>query len=142
MVAYYNPTSFNTYKQQTAKTASPGELTLMLYDGCIKFMKQSKLFMEEQNFSKSHETSMKAQKILNELMATLDMKYEISTQLSALYHFMQTEIKASNVERKPEKLPDIIDLMTELRDTWQEAVKINRKESLGSVPTRSGSYEA
>jgi flagellar protein FliS len=70
------------------------------------------------------------------------MKYEISTQLSALYHFMQTEIKASNVERDPQRLPDIIELMTELRDTWQEAVKINRKESLGSVPMRSGSYEA
>ena len=140
MVAYANPGSCNnSYRQQTAKTASPGELTLMLYDGCIKFLKLAKLHIEESNIDKAHDSSIKAQNIIHEFMTTLDMQYDVSKQLMSLYQFMLEEIKAANIAKETVRLLPVIDLLTELRNTWQQAVKINRQQqSGGAAPMSSG----
>ncbi|GHU93947.1 flagellar protein FliS [Clostridia bacterium] len=126
-----NPNAgYNRYQQQSAMTASPGELTLMLYDGCIKFLKQSKLFMEEKDPVKASNASIRAQNIISELMATLDMKYDVSKGLYSLYDFILRGIIQSNVHKDPALLELPISMVTELRDTWQQAVRINRQQAV------------
>lgn len=133
MVAYANPNAgYSQYKTQSAMTASPGELTLMLYDGCIKNLKLSKMYMVEKNISRANETSIKAQAIVSELMRSLDMQYEVSEQLFSLYVFINKQIAESNMKKQPELVDAPLSLITELRDTWQQAVRINRHQIMGN----------
>ena len=133
MVTYVNPnTGYNQYKTQSALTASPGELTLMLYEGCIKNLKLSKMYMEEKNVSKAHEMSLKAQAIIAELARTLDMKYDVSAQLALMYDYIDRQIVASNVKKDASLVDEPLGLVTELRDSWQQAVRLNRHQILGS----------
>ncbi|MCL2085146.1 MAG: flagellar export chaperone FliS [Oscillospiraceae bacterium] len=131
MYAMKNPAAqYNVYQQQSAMTASPGELTLMLYDGCVKFLKQSKMFMEEHEIEKSSNASIRAQKIITELMATLNPAYEMSDNLYKLYDFILHNIVQSNLKKDASMLDTPIQMMSELRDTWQQAVRINRQQAV------------
>ena len=122
---------YGRYQQQSAMTASPGELTLMLYEGCVKFLKQSRLHMEEHHFDKASNSSIRAQDIISELMATLDMSYEISENLYNLYDFILRQIIQSNIKKDVSLLEEPINMMSELRDAWQQAVKLNRQQNSG-----------
>lgn len=132
MVAYANAgNQYNQYRQQSAMTASPGELTLMLYDGCIKDMKLFCMAVEENDFVKANETSQKAQAIVSELMRSLDMKYDLSKQLMSLYDFILHTMVQSNIKKDVSLAHVAMDMVTELRDAWQQAVRINRQQVFG-----------
>ena len=135
MLAY--STAGNQYKQQSAMTASPGELTLMLYDGCIKNLKLNRMYIESRDFSGANTVSQKAQNIIAELLRSLDMRYELSGQLRSLYEFMLNELILSNVKKDLEKVDVVLGMVTELRDTWQQAVRLNR-QSMGSTVSTAG----
>ncbi|MCL1820007.1 MAG: flagellar export chaperone FliS [Oscillospiraceae bacterium] len=124
---------YGRYQQQSAMTASPGELTLMLYEGCVKFLKQSRIYLEDQDIEKASNTSIKAQKIISELMATLDMSFDISNNLYSLYDFILRLVVQSNIKKEASMLDEPIKMMSELRDTWQQAVKLNRQQSYGGM---------
>jgi flagellar protein FliS len=135
MYAQQPAAQYGRYQQQSAMTASPGELTLMLYEGCVKFLKQSRLFMEEHQFDKASNASIRAQDIISELMATLDMSYDISNNLYSLYDFILYQIVQSNIKKNVSLLEEPITMMSELRDTWQQAVRLNRQQnsSMGAI---------
>ncbi len=117
------------YKQQNIMTASPGELTLMLYDGCIKNLKLGKMYICENNIEKTNESLLRSQDIVFELVRTLDSQYEIAGQLNALYQFVLDKISASNISKSDEGLGDAIEILSGIREAWQEAVKLNRQQS-------------
>ncbi|HWI47287.1 MAG TPA: flagellar export chaperone FliS [Rummeliibacillus sp.] len=124
--------AYDAYKQNSVNTASPGELTLMLYNGCIKFIHQGEKAIEQQNKEKTNENIKKAQAIISELMATLDMKYDISKQMLPLYEYMHRRLIEANLKNDIEILKEIEGLVTEFRDTWKEVIKINRqKQNIG-----------
>ncbi len=132
MVSYAKQGSqYNQYKQQNAMTASPGELTLMLYDGCIKHLKLSKMHIEGKDLIKANESSQRAQEIIIELMRTVDTQYEIGKQLIQLYGFMLDTMIKANLKKDPLALDPALELLAELRDTWQQAVRLNRKQVFG-----------
>jgi flagellar protein FliS len=133
MVAY--SAAGNQYKQQSAMTASPGELTLMLYDGCIKDLKLAKMHIGTKDYNKSNDVLQKAQAIICELMRSLDMRYDLSKQLMQLYDFLLDTLVWANVKKDTTKIDDALDLVTELRDTWQQAVRLNRQQTMvpGSI---------
>ena len=123
------------YRQQNVMTASSGELTLMLYDGCIKNLKLGKMHIDEKDIEKTNEALTKSQDIVFELIRTLDNQYEISGQLFALYQFVLDKISASNVSKEDMGIDDAIDIMAGIREAWQEAVKINRQQSYEETGT-------
>lgn len=130
MIAYANTGSqYNQYRQQSAMTASSGELTLMLYDGCIKDLKLAKMYIEEKDLHRANENSKKAQAILDELMRTLDMRYPISEQLLQIYEFILHLVVESNMKKDTKMLDSAVEMVTELRDTWQQAVRLNRQRT-------------
>ena len=125
--------AFNAYKQNSVTTASPGELTLMLYNGCIKFIGKAKQAMEEKNIQDKNYNIQRAQSIINELIVTLNMDLEISKQMYPLYDYMNRRLIEANIKNDVEILNEVEGLVTEFRDTWKEVIKITRQQQYGQL---------
>jgi len=109
-------------------TAPPEQLTLMLYNGAIRFINESIAAIHEKQVERSHNANIRTQNIIRELMATLDMQYDIAKQLMALYDYMEYRLQNANMKKDAEQLEEVKGLVTELRDTWAEAMKKVQKE--------------
>ena len=120
--------ALNQYKQSAVFTATPEELTLMLYDGAIKFMNIAKYHIENNNVVKSHETLIRAQDIIIELNSSLDMKYEVSENLRGLYDFVLERLIDANIGKKVEPIDEALEIVTDMRDTWKEAMLKVKKQ--------------
>ncbi len=120
----YGSNKSSNYLEQKILAARPEELTLMLYDGVIKFVMQGKLFIEKKNFEKTNYVLQRAQAILEELRATLNMDIEISQGLEQIYIYMNDRLYDANVEKDLSILDEILELAEELRDTWKEAMEL------------------
>lgn len=123
------PNPYAQYQQQSILTASPQDLTLMLYNGCIKFLKQAELAIEQKDIAGSHAALQRAQDIVLEFMSTLDMQYEVSHSLMPLYDYIHRRMIEGNIKKDASIVKECIDLVSELRDTWVEAVRLNRGQS-------------
>lgn len=112
------------YKENNIKTASPQELTLMLYNGALKYVGQSKIFIEQNRIENANNSIIRVQDIIDELNATLDMQYEISHNLRSLYLYIGEKLVDANISKSPTALDEVKGMITELRDTWKEAMEI------------------
>lgn len=132
-MAINNP--YQSYKQNSVNTASPGELTLMLYNGCLKFINQAKKAIEENNIEAKNTNIQKAQNIIQELMVTLNMDLEISKNMMSLYDFMRRRLIDANIKGDVAILSEVEELVTDFRDTWKEVIQVNRqKQYAGGGP--------
>lgn len=120
-------TNRDKYLEQKIMAARPEQLTLMLYDGMVRFLKQGKLFMEagqsRENVPKINNSLQRAQAIMNELQSTLDMDIEISENLDLLYDYMIRRTMEANIDKDIDVLDEVIELAEDLRDTWKEAME-------------------
>ncbi|SDK04263.1 flagellar export chaperone FliS [Sediminibacillus albus] len=122
---------YQTYKNNSVTTASPGELTLMLYNGCLKFIKQATRNIEKDNHEQKNVNIQKAQKIIQELMVTLDPKAEITKEIMPLYDYINNRLMEANINNDRAILEEASGLVTEFRDTWKEVIKLNRQKQYG-----------
>lgn len=108
------------YRKNAVNGASPLQLVIMLYDGALRFMEAGKHAMANKDIPKQNEALLRAQRIVFELMACLDMDQgaEIATNLYALYTYVVNELVDANVADKPEGINRSIQVMRELRETW------------------------
>ncbi|MFJ5767790.1 flagellar export chaperone FliS [Lysinibacillus sp. NPDC093210] len=127
-----NLTAQNAYKQNSVTTASPGELTLMLYNGCLKFLNKAKLAIQEKNIQDKNTNLLKAQAIISEFMATLNMDIEVSKNMLALYEYMNRRLVEANIQNDISIIEEVEGLVTEFRDTWKEVIRINRQQQFGN----------
>ena len=111
------------YQQNSIMTATPEELTLMLYNGCIKGIRLAKIGLEDKDYEKANLYLCKAQAIIRELRATLDMKYDISKNLYELYTYFLDRLIEANVKKESSILDEVEQFVSDLRDTWAEAMK-------------------
>lgn len=118
----------NAYKQNSVTTASPGELTLMLYNGCLKFLTLAKKAMLDKDIQTKNTNLQKAQAIITELMVTLDMNVPISKEIQPLYDYMNRRLLEANIKNDPAIIDEVAGLMTEFRDTWKEVIRLNRQQ--------------
>lgn len=120
------------YKNQQIMTASPQELTLMLYNGAIRFTSESIIALENNDLNKSHTANLRAQDIVREFIYTLDMQYEISQNWAALYEYINYRLTQANIKKDKEMLVEARGLLTELRDAWHQAMKaVRMPEAVG-----------
>jgi len=124
---------YQTYHNTQAMTASPGELTLMLYNGAIRFLKQTKQAMEQENLTEMQNNIRRTQDIIHELMATLNPDMELSQNLFSLYEFMNRHLLNAQLKKDPALVQDVIELMEDLRNTWSEAVKATRGQTVAGA---------
>jgi len=122
----------NAYKQNSVTTASPGELTLMLYNGCLKFLNKAKLAIHDKNVQEKNINLQKAQAIISELRATLNMEIEVSKNMLALYEYMNNRLVEANIRNDITIIEEVEGLVTEFRDTWKEVIRINRQQQFGN----------
>ena len=113
------------YQQTQMNTAPKEQILLMLYDGAVRFLYLSKAGFAEKNIEKIHNNIVRVQKIITEFEASLDMENggEFAKNLYGLYEFMSGQLTQANIKKKEECLDIVIKHMTELRDTWREAIK-------------------
>ncbi|WP_274309214.1 flagellar export chaperone FliS [Solibacillus daqui] len=128
-----NTNAFNAYKQNSVTTASPGELTLMLYNGCLKFLGKAKVAIEQKNIEEKNYNIQRSQAIIAELMSTLNMDIDISKQMLPLYEYMNRRLVEANMKNDPAIIEEVEGLVTEFRDTWKEVIKITRQQQYGGV---------
>lgn len=128
-MAATNP--YATYKQKAMNTTSPGELTLMLYNGCLKFIKRAERALEENNASEKNVNLIKAQDIIRELMVTLKADSEVGENMLRLYDFILSRLVDANVNNDAKALKEAEEFVTDFRDTWKEVLVIDRKQRHG-----------
>lgn len=122
---------YEKYKSNAVTTASREELTLMLYDGAVKFCNQSIAMMESKDHVKTNELILKVQNIIREFQITLDKRHEISEQLDLLYDYLYRRLVEANMKKDIEIMTEVRDHLRNLRDTWKEAMKLAKQ---GAVP--------
>jgi len=125
MIAY---NAYNQYKENSIFTASPEELTLMLYNGLVKFIMRGIDSIEKKNIQEANTNIIKAQNIVSEFMNTLDMNYEISSSLNSIYDYMLSRLIDANVAKDKDILEEVLGFAKVLRDTWEQAMKISKKQ--------------
>ena len=118
----------NAYKKQQIMTASPEELTLMLYNGAIRFVTESILAVEKNDIQKAHTANMRAQNIVREFMVTLDMKQEISQNWLQIDEYILHCLIQGNMKKDTIQLKEAKRLLVEFRDTWVQAMKLVRAD--------------
>ena len=133
MMTVQTAAAFNAYKQNSVTTASPGELTLMLYNGCLKFLTRAKKAIEEKNIEEKNTNIQKAQAIISELMSTLNADLEVSKQMIPLYDYMNRRLMEANINNDSTIITEVEGLVTEFRDTWKEVIKITRQQQYGTA---------
>lgn len=131
-MALSNP--YQSYQQNSVNTASPGDLTLMLYNGCLKFITLGKKAMETGNIQEKNNNLLKAQNIIHELMVTLNMDVAVSKDLLALYDYLNRQLIEANMKNDPAILDEVTEFVTDFRNTWKEAIQLNRQKQF----TQSG----
>ncbi|WP_027409296.1 flagellar export chaperone FliS [Anoxybacteroides tepidamans] len=124
-MAVNNP--YQSYQTNAVQTASPGELTLMLYNGCLKFIKQACRAIDEQNVEERNTNLLKAQKIVQELMVTLNMEYEVAKHMMAMYDYIYRRLVEANIKADKTILEEVEGYVTEFRDTWKQVIQICRQ---------------
>ncbi|MEY8417350.1 flagellar export chaperone FliS [Tissierella praeacuta] len=115
--------ALNKYKQNSVSTATPEELTLMLYDGAIKFMNIGKYSIENKDLEKAHSSLIRAQDIILELNYSLDMNYDISKELRELYSFILSKLVDANINKNTKAIDEALVIVNDMRDTWKEVMK-------------------
>ena len=115
------------YNQNKILTASPAELTLMLYDGAIKFCNIAIMGIEQNDISKAHNNIMKVQKIIEEFQLTLNFKYEIANDFNNVYNYLMRRLREANMSKDKAILEEVDEHLHTMRDTWKEFMRLNHK---------------
>lgn len=121
--------ALNKYKENSITSATPEELTMMLYNGSLKFMNIGKDAIEKNDFQRKNDALLRAQQIVTELQASLNMDYEISEEMDALYRFINEKLMEANINKSTKEIDEAMEIMMGMRDAWREVIKQIRQKS-------------
>ena len=120
------PDVYAQYNNSKVLTASPAELTLMLYEGAIKFCNVAIVAVEQRDIPKAHTNIVKVQRIIDYLRQTLDMKYPVAQDFENIYVYLSQRLVEANLKKDKEILEEINMHLHSVRDTWKEVMRINQ----------------
>ena len=113
------------YQKNAVQTASPAKLTLMLYDGAVKFTNIAIEAIEAGDIEKAHNNIVKAQNIIVEFRSTLDMKYPVAKDFDVVYDYIYRRLVEANMKKDKDILVETLKHIKTMRDTWREVMKLN-----------------
>jgi flagellar protein FliS len=122
------PNKYEQYNNNKIMTASPAELTLMLYEGAIKFCNIAIMGIEQKDISKTHTNIVKTEKIVDYLRATLNMKYSVAQEFENIYVYLGRRLVEANLKKDKEILEEVCEHLRSVRDTWKEVMRLNREK--------------
>ncbi len=114
---------YEQYQRNKILTATPSEVTLMLYEGAIKFCNIAIMAIESNDMEKAHVNIMKTQRIIEEFRNTLDRKYEVAEDFDRIYVYVLRRLFDANIKKDKEILEEVNGHLRSLRDTWKEVMK-------------------
>ena len=116
----------DAYRTNAIETASPEQLTLMCYDGALRFMRRAAKAIDEGDLADGSYATGRAQAIVNELNVTLDMEAggEIASNLRSLYLFVNRHLSDAITTRDAAKVRESMGLIGDLRSAWAEAMNL------------------
>lgn len=117
-----NSSGYDVYQKQKILTATPAELTLMLYEGAIKFINIAIMGIERNDVSKAHTNIMKAQRIIEEFRSTLNFKYPVAKDFDVVYEYLLKRLVEANMKKDIEILEECLVHLRGMRDTWKEVM--------------------
>lgn len=117
-----NMSGYQQYEKNKILTASPAELTLMLYDGAIKFSNIAVMAIEKGDIEKAHINIRKVQNIITEFQATLNRKYATAKDFDEVYTYLQQRLLEANIRKDKEIMEEVLSHLRVLRDTWKEVM--------------------
>ncbi len=113
---------YAAYANSKIMTASPAELTLMLYDGAIKFCNIAIVAVEKKDIEKAHNNITKVQNIISEFQATLDHKYKVAEDFDNVYTYLKQRLVEANIKKDKEILEEVLGHLRTMRDAWKEVM--------------------
>lgn len=116
----------DTYQNRAIQTATPADLTLMLYEGAIKFCNIALVALEKKDYAKANLNIQKAEKIIMEFRVTLDHKYPVWEDFERVYDYIYRRLVEGNLAKDPEIVEDALKYIREMRDTWKEVMRLNK----------------
>lgn len=116
---------YTEYATNKILTASPAEVTLMLYEGAIKFCNIAITAIEHGDIQKAHTNIMKAERIIEEFRNTLDRKYSVAEDFDRIYVYLLQRLFEANVKKDKDILEEVNMHLRSVRDTWKEVMKRN-----------------
>lgn len=127
-MAYQNTNAYlQQYNNSKIMTASPAELTLMLYDGAIKFCNIAIVGIEQKDIQKAHNNIVKTERIVNHFRVTLDTKYPVAEDFDRVYTYLERRLVEANVKKDKAILEEVCMHLRSMRDTWKEVMKKSGK---------------
>lgn len=121
------PNAYAQYNNSKVLTASPTELTLMLYDGAIKFCNVAIIAVEQKDIEKANNNILKVERIVDYFRQTLDMSYEVAQDFERVYAYLSQRLVEANIKKDKEILEEVNQHLHAMRDTWKEVMKSNNK---------------
>ena len=117
---------YAVYQNNRIQTASPAELTLMLYEGAIKFCNIAIMAVENKEIEKAHINIRKVEDIISEFQATLNYKYPVAKDFNNVYVYRKDRLQEANFKKDKEILEEVLEHLRTLRDTWKEVMRITK----------------
>ncbi len=124
---------YAAYQNNKVMTASPGELTLMLYEGMIKFTNIAIIGVEEHDIQQAHNNIIKTENIISELQSTLNYKYPVAKDFNNIYVYLKERLVQANFKKDKAILEECLEHERTLRDTWKEVMRLSKSNPSGST---------
>lgn len=127
--------NISRYKQNQVMLSNPGEILLALYDGAIRFARQARIAIDNNDPAVKGEKIGNVMAILTELSATLDHEQapDLCNQLAQLYQYLLERLQQASAEMSTPPLEEVITHLEKLRDTWAEAVRTVESQATASA---------
>lgn len=122
---------YNEYLRNKVMTATPGELTLMLYEGAVKFGNIAIKAIEDGEIESAHANIVKVQNIIDEFRRTLDFKYPVAQDFENVYRYLSQRLIEANIHKDREIMEEVVKHLRSMRDNWKEVMKKAAQEKAG-----------
>lgn len=122
------PNKYEQYSNNKIMTASPAELTLMLYEGAVKFCNIAIMGIEQKDVEKAHNNIVKTERIIQYLRETLNMKYVVAQDFENIYVYLEQRLVEANIKKNKDILEEVCEHLRSVRDTWKEVMRLNREK--------------
>lgn len=125
--------AYRAYHNDKINTATPAELTLMLYDGAIRFCNQAIVAIEKNDIQGAHTNIRKVEKIIMEFQSTLNDKYEVAKDFHKVYDYLLSCLRSANTKKDADDVREAAKHLRTMRDTWKEVMRLNQPANKTSV---------
>lgn len=123
------PAGYQQYEKNKILTASPAELTLMLYEGAIKFANIAVMAIEKGDIEKAHNNIRKVERIIEEFQATLNHKYPVAKDFDEVYKYLQQKLLEANIKKDKEIMEVVLRHLRTMRDTWKDVMRLAKTQT-------------